>query len=85
MLDLFFNKKPEPGLSITQCVKAQDEWCAEAHMETDYTTLTTRDFINTIENYIAFEFLYGEKGDFINTIKNYVMFKFLTGEEHEIN
>ena len=35
-LDLYKNRKSEPGLSITKKVTAEDEWLAEAYMETDY-------------------------------------------------
>ena len=38
-------------------VEAKDEWCAEAYMETDYSTLTEEYFINTIKKYVAFQFL----------------------------
>ena len=40
-----------------KCVKAQDEWCAEAYMETDYSKLTDNDFVKTIKAYVAYEFL----------------------------
>ena len=44
-----------------QEVRAQDEWCAEAYMQTDYSTLTEGDFIKTIKNYVAFQFLSHDK------------------------
>lgn len=40
----FLNRKNEAGLSINISVKAEDEWCAEAHMETDYNSLTKEKF-----------------------------------------
>ena len=57
ILNLYINNKSEPGLSITKCVKAKDEWCAEAYMETDYSELTEEDFIKTIKDFIAFQFV----------------------------
>ena len=54
MLDLYQNKKNVAGLSVTQCVHAEDEWCAEAYMETDYSMLKEENFIKTIREYSAF-------------------------------
>jgi type I restriction-modification system DNA methylase subunit len=45
------------GLSVKKEVSAQDEWCAEAYMETDYSTLTQADFEKKMRDYIAFKFL----------------------------
>jgi type I restriction enzyme M protein len=42
-------------------VGAEDEWCAEAYMETDYSTLTDADFQKKMNDYIAFKFLTGLK------------------------
>lgn len=38
-------------------VKAEDEWCAEAYMETDYSTLTTESFERELKKYVAFRIL----------------------------
>ena len=40
-----------------KCVKAEDEWCAEAYMETDYSKLIEDDFSKTIKDYVVYEFL----------------------------
>ena len=56
-LDAYRNRNNELGLSIKKCVSADDEWCAEAYMETDYSKLTEDDFVNTIKNYVVYEFL----------------------------
>ena len=53
------NKEIIAGLSVMQEIKAKDEWCAEAYMETDYSTLTENDFIRTAKEYVAFQFLNG--------------------------
>lgn len=50
----FINREDEAGLSINKAVTANDEWCAEAYMETDYSNLTERDFENTVLNYVTF-------------------------------
>jgi len=53
-LDAYINKEQIPGLSVKKEVKAEDEWCAEAYMETDYSTLCDNDFIEKMREYAAF-------------------------------
>lgn len=50
-LDLFENREKEIGLSVLQSVSADDEWCAEAYMETDYSLLSESDFRKTVRDY----------------------------------
>ncbi len=45
------------GLSVKKEVNYNDEWCAEAYMQTDYSKLTEADFIKTIRNFAGFKFL----------------------------
>lgn len=47
------------GLSVKQEVTEEDEWCSEAYMETDYSTLSSNDFEKKLSEYIAFKFLNG--------------------------
>ena len=54
-LKAYFNKENIAGLCINKTVAYNDEWCAEAYMETDYTTLTEKDFETEIKKYIAFK------------------------------
>ena len=56
-LNKYFNKMSVAGVSVTEKVGYADEWCAEAYMETDYSTLTDDDFIKTIKEYAAFKML----------------------------
>lgn len=51
------NQDEVSGLSVKQEVLEGDEWCAEAYMETDYSGLSERDFINKINDFIAFKFI----------------------------
>lgn len=53
----FRNREVVPGLSLMQKVGAEDEWCAEAYMETDYSTLTQSDFEAEVKKYVAFRIL----------------------------
>lgn len=53
-LDMYEHRATIAGKCVTQSVTAEDEWCAEAYMETDYSTLCDADFINNMKEYAAF-------------------------------
>lgn len=53
-LSLYDHRETKIGKSITKRVSADDEWCAEAYMETDYSNLYEENFINTLRDYAAF-------------------------------
>lgn len=53
-LHLYQTRTAEVGLSAVQKVSYEDEWCAEAYMETDYSTLSEKDFIKKLVDYSAF-------------------------------
>lgn len=53
-IDLYEHRKSQAGLSVTKKVTASDEWCAEAYMDTDYSTLTDMDFVSKLKDYAAF-------------------------------
>ena len=53
-IELYRNRKAEPGESATYRVTGNDEWLCEAYMKTDYTKLTERDFQQTINDYLAY-------------------------------
>jgi hypothetical protein len=57
---LYFNNEEKVGFSKTKKVTAKDEWCAEAYMETDYSTLTQDDFQKVLKKYVAFNVLNDE-------------------------
>jgi hypothetical protein len=52
----YFNKEEIDGFSIVREVSAKDEWCAEAYMETDYSTLNKQNFENVLLDYSSFLF-----------------------------
>jgi type I restriction-modification system DNA methylase subunit len=54
----YLNGKEEPGKSVKKAVTAKDEWCAEAYMETDYSTLNSEDFKKNLKDYVLFNELY---------------------------
>ena len=57
LLNAYNNNKEIVGLSIKKEVNGEDEWCVEAYMETDYSSLKQEDFVKTIKEYVAFQFL----------------------------
>lgn len=50
-LDLYVNREKEIRLSVLKAVTAKDEWCAEAYMETDYSTIAQEDFGKVVRDY----------------------------------
>lgn len=55
-LSAYANTRDIPGLSIKKKVKAEDEWCAEAYMPSDYSSLSREDFSKIILDYSVFLF-----------------------------
>lgn len=53
-IDLYRNREIHPGEAVTSAVGPEDEWVAEAYMETDYSTLTKADFERTLLDYALF-------------------------------
>lgn len=54
---MFRNREVHAGESVMQKVGPNDEWCAEAYMETDYSKITRADFERTVRNYAIFKLL----------------------------
>jgi len=54
----YINRKAKVGFSVNKIVTANDEWCAEAYMETDYSKLTKDDFLKSIKEYVLFNELF---------------------------
>ena len=50
-LSLYVNREKEIRLSVFVSVTANDEWCAEAYMETDYSIITQEDFRKVVMDY----------------------------------
>ena len=53
-LSSYINKKISE-FSINVKVTAEDEWIAEAYLETNYKNLTTKDFEQRVREYQAFK------------------------------
>lgn len=60
-LELYRNKKQVPGLSVMHRVTYEDEWLAEAYMETDYSKLTVNEFEKTVREYYSYLIKSGDK------------------------
>ncbi len=50
-ISYFMNKKSEDGFSINRVVSADEEWCVEAYMETDYSTLSVEEGKKAVLNF----------------------------------
>ncbi len=50
----FRNREVHPGQSVMQQVGADDEWCSEAYLETDYSTLFREEFEREVKKYLVF-------------------------------
>ncbi|MEN9848863.1 MAG: hypothetical protein RL368_1603, partial [Pseudomonadota bacterium] len=60
-VSMFKNNEIHTGISILQNVTADDEWCAEAYLETDYSTLSNSDFETELKKYVVFNILNEER------------------------
>ena len=54
----YINRKTKVGFGVNRIVTACDEWCAEAYMETDYSTLSKENFIKTLKSFVFINELY---------------------------
>lgn len=53
-LEAFHDLKISAGKSLTKHLDENDEWCAEAHLETDYSRISRSDFEEVVRNYAVF-------------------------------
>jgi len=57
----YINRKAKAGFSVNKVVSANDEWCVEAYMETDYSKLKKEDFVKTLKEFVLFNELFLKK------------------------
>lgn len=55
MLNLYYNHTAQAGKSAIKKVAADDEWCCEAYMKTDYNGITPEMFQKEMRQYILFK------------------------------
>lgn len=51
------NREVIDGFSLMREVSKNDEWCAEAYLETDYGKLTFEDYEDTVKKYLMFHLM----------------------------
>lgn len=54
-VNAYFNREEIDGFSVKKEVSAEDEWCAEAYMKTNYSVLNTEMFEKNIKDYAIFK------------------------------
>ena len=59
-IETWRNREVHPGECVTAMVGPDDEWVAEAYMETDYSTLTPEAFEKVLLDYALFTLGHGE-------------------------
>ncbi|GAB1581909.1 N-6 DNA methylase [Phyllobacterium phragmitis] len=62
-VESFRNREIHAGESVMHHVTHEDEWCAEAYLETDYSNIKEKDFERELQKYVAFKILNGEAKD----------------------
>lgn len=60
-VSFYINRKEKAGFSVNNIVTANDEWCAEAYMETDYSKIKKEDFIKTLKEFVLLNELFLKK------------------------
>lgn len=56
-LEAYRNNESHEGHSVTAYVTDEDEWIAEAYLETNYSNLSSKDFEETVKNYALFKLM----------------------------
>lgn len=51
------NAQTKPEFSVTKKITYEDEWCAENFLETDYSAITSKDFVDMLKKYAAFKII----------------------------
>jgi type I restriction enzyme M protein len=56
-IETYRNRDEIPGLAVKKQVDHTDEWCAEAYLETDYSTLSANDFEDEVRKYVVYRMI----------------------------
>ena len=62
-VEAFRNREVHAGECVLQYVTANDEWCAEAYMETDYTKIDKAEFERTVRDYVIYRVIGSEQAE----------------------
>ena len=60
-VEMYRNREVHAGISVTATVDEDSEWCAEAYMETDYSTIPAEDFQRELKQYAIYRLLNGDE------------------------
>lgn len=52
---MYRNREVHAGESVMQSVTADDEWCAEAYVETDYELIPAENLSQSVKDFVAFK------------------------------
>ena len=66
-IESYRNRDDVPGECVKRYVTHEDEWCAEAYMQTDYSKIKVDDFKASALNYLSWALL-REEFDILKTI-----------------
>lgn len=61
-VDMYRNREVHAGESATYKVNSSDEWCAEAYIETDYSSLTRESFEADLKKFMLFNLMLDIQG-----------------------
>jgi hypothetical protein len=53
-VEMYRQQQVIPGVSLRRCIGPSDEWCFEAHVETDYTLLEPDLFLQALVSNLAY-------------------------------
>lgn len=82
-VERYRNREVHPGESVLRFVSEEDEWCAEAYMETDYSNTTKDCFADEVKKYVSFKmFIDSEKHQEPVSVKKWKYFSL--GELFEV-
>ena len=56
-VEMYRNREVHKGESAIHMVTADDEWCAEAYIETDYSSLTRKDLESDLKSCVLFNLM----------------------------
>jgi len=58
-IEAYRNREVHVGFSVSKKVGPNDEWCAEAYMQTDYSTLDRQHYEENVKRFLVFQLLHG--------------------------
>ena len=61
-VDAFRNREVHAGESVLKKVTSQDEWCAEAYMATDYSSIAQDHFERVVREYVVYRVVGSQQG-----------------------